>query len=85
MELKVAKRAGEVEAFTVDKIKEGVMKAGGTAELAGEVALNTAKWATETAKGGVISVVDIHNKVAELLYGKDKEIAGKFKSFVKKH
>jgi len=85
LELKVAKRAGKVEAFTVDKIKEGVMRAGGTAKLAGEVALNTAKWAKKTAKGGVISAVDIHNKVAELLYGTDKEIAGKFKSFVKKH
>ena len=85
MELKVLKRAGQVEAFSVDKVKKGVMKAGGTAKLAGSVALNTAKWAKDTAKGGVISAVDVHNKVAELLYEMDKEIAGKFKSFVKKH
>ena len=85
MELKVLKRAGQVEAFSVDKVKKGVMKAGGTAKLAGSVALNTAKWAKDTAKGGVISAVDVHNKVAELLYETDKEIAGKFKSFVKKH
>lgn len=85
MELKVLKRAGKLEAFSVDKIKKGVMRAGGTAKLAGGVALSTAKWAKETAKGGVVSGVDIHNKVVGLLYEKDKEIAGKFKGFVKKH
>jgi transcriptional regulator NrdR family protein len=85
LELKVAKRAGKLEAFTADKIKNGIMKAGGTAELAGEVAVNTAKWAKKTAKGGVVSAVDIHNKVIELLYDKDQEIADKFKGFVKGH
>lgn len=85
MELKVSKRARKLEAFSVDKIKKGVIKAGGTAELAGGVALGTAKWAKKTAKGGIVSAVDIHSKVLELLYEKDKEIAGKFRGFVKKH
>jgi hypothetical protein len=84
LELKVLKKAGQLEAFSVGKIKSGVIKAGGTAKLAGGVALRTAKWAKNTAKGGVVSAVDIHNKVAGLLYEKDKEIAEKFKSFVKK-
>jgi len=85
LELKVLKKAGKLEAFSADKIKKGVMKAGGTAKLAGDVALSTANWAKETAKEGVVSAVDIHSKVLELLHDKDKEIAGKFRSFVKKH
>ena|GEM_PF-3159289 len=84
MELKVIKKAGELEAFSVDKIKSGIIKAGGTAKLAGTVALNTAKWAKETAKGGVISTVEIHKKVVNLLAEKNKEIADKFQSFVKR-
>jgi transcriptional regulator NrdR family protein len=85
LELKVLKRAGKVEAFSADKIKKGVTGAGGTAKLAGDVAFNTAKWAKETAKEGVVSAVDVHGKVLELLYEKDREIADKFKGFVKRH
>ena len=83
MELKVLKRGRELEAFSADKIKNGIMKAGGTAELAGSVALNTANWAKKTAKEGVVSTVEIHEKIVSLLAEKNKEVAEKFKSFVK--
>jgi transcriptional regulator NrdR family protein len=83
LELKVLKKMGQMEAFSTEKIKNGIIKAGGTAKLARSVALNTAKWAKETAKEGVISTVEIHRKVVELLAEKDKEVAEKFKSFVK--
>jgi hypothetical protein len=84
LELKVLKRAGQLEAFSADKIKRGVMKAGGTARLAGSIATNAAKWAKETGKEGVISAVDLHSKVLDLLYKSDKEVADNFKGFVKK-
>jgi hypothetical protein len=85
LELKVMKRAGQVEAFSADKIKRGVMKAGGTAKLAGTVATNAAKWSKEKAKEGVISAVDLYSKVLELLYESDREVADSFKGFVKKY
>jgi hypothetical protein len=84
LELKVSKRMGQIEKFSKAKIENGVMKAGGTAKLAGSVALKTASWAKETAKEGAISAVDIHRKVLELLDEKDKEVAKSFKNFVKK-
>ncbi len=75
---------GQIEAFSEDKIKKGVMRAGGTAKLAGNITLSTANWAKETAKGGVISAVDIHTKVLGLLAEKDKQVAENFKNFVKR-
>jgi hypothetical protein len=84
LELKVMKKVGQVEAFSESKIKDGVMRAGGTAQLAGSIALSTAEWAKETAKDGVISAVDIHTKVLGLLAEKDKQVAENFKNFVKR-
>lgn len=80
----MSQRVGGVEAFKPEKIKRGVMKAGGSAKLAADVAVKTAEWAKKTAKEGMISTVDIHRKVVELLSEKNKEVAEKFRSFVKK-
>ena len=82
-ELKVKKKKETTEPFVMDKIKQGIIKAGGTAELAGKVALDVATWAKETAKEGVITSVEIQKKTVELLAETNKDISTAFQKFVK--
>jgi transcriptional regulator NrdR family protein len=83
-ELKVQKKKGTTEPFMVEKIKSGIVKAGGTVELAGETALKVAGWAKETAKEGIVTTVEIQKKVIELLAETNEDIATAFQQFVKK-
>jgi transcriptional regulator NrdR family protein len=82
-ELKVQKKDGSLEPFMIEKITNSIKNAGGSSELAEEVANNVANWAKETAKNGVVATSDIRNKIIGLLNVKDLAVATKFQAYTK--
>ena len=77
----VKKKTGRKERFTVYKIMRSVIRAGGTVELAGEVADAVVEKVLSLKDKSVIHSSDIKKRVLSKLRAKNKRVAKNFVSF----
>ena len=80
-DLKVRKTSGETESFSSEKIVRSIIRAGGTVELAGEIAKAAAAKVKELAVEGLVTTQDIRNSVIEFLREKNEDVAKAFEEF----
>lgn len=83
MPLKVEKKDGTQEDFDRNKVASGIVKSGGTSEVAENVASQVESWANTSAVSGVIRSGDIRAKVLELLRGAAPQVATSFEMYQK--
>lgn len=82
-EIKVKKRNGSLQEFDRNKIESSIAKAGGTPEEAGRVSVEVESWVPSAAVDGVISSLQIREKVLELLRTPNPEVAKTFEEYRK--
>lgn len=79
----VMKKDGSLEPFDRSKIVNGVIRAGGSAEQAEQVAAAVEVWLPTVAKEGVVNSLDIRIKGLEVLRTVNPTVAATFESFQK--
>lgn len=82
-EIKVKKRNGSLQEFDRNKIESSIAKAGGTPEGAGKISVEVENWVSGAAVDGVISSLQIREKVLELLRVANPEVAKTFEEYRK--
>ena len=82
--MSVEKKNGKAEPFSFEKLFTSIIRAGGTVELAENVAGSVAHALNDSAKGGAVASAEIRRRVSELLRKADKEVAGRYSKFRKK-
>ncbi|PIS14589.1 hypothetical protein COT64_01710 [Candidatus Shapirobacteria bacterium CG09_land_8_20_14_0_10_39_12] len=80
---KVQKKDGVQEDFDRNKLVSGVMKAGGTAEEAEQVAVAIEAWLPTVAVDSVVNSADIRVKGLEVLRTVNPTAAASFESYKK--
>ena len=82
--MKVKKKDGTEEPLQLSKVESLVKKAGGSAALAGETAIEVAVWVKEEGKRDVISMIDLQRKIISFVAKKNAQVANKAKEIIKK-
>jgi len=80
---KVLKKNGLTEDFDWNKLTQGIMKAGASAEDAEKVAMKVEEWLNSVAEDGVIKSYDLHVKVLEVLKEVNAKVGQAFEDFRK--
>jgi len=80
---KVQKKDGNLEDFDRNKITNGLVKAGASADQAEKVASEIEAWLPTAAVNNVINSLDIRVKGLDVLKVVNPEIAAKFEGFQK--
>jgi len=80
---KVQKKDGSLEDFDRNKIVNGVLNAGGSAEEAEKVASEIEAWLPAGAVNGVVRSLDIRTKGLEVFRGLNPTAAATFESYKK--
>jgi len=83
MLVKVQKKDGRLEDFDRNKIINGVVKSGTTAEQAEEVARQVETWLPTAVVDGVINSIAIRTKVLEILRELNPQAAAAFGTYKK--
>ncbi|MFA6048653.1 MAG: ATP cone domain-containing protein [Candidatus Micrarchaeia archaeon] len=83
MRLRVEKKNGKAEPFSLEKLFTSIIRAGGTVELAENVAGSVAHALNDSAKAGVVASADIKRRVSGILRKADKGVAGQYSKFKK--
>jgi len=84
MNLQVRKKNGSLEPFTVEKVANSIVKAGGTVELAEEILEAVKYYVSNAGKKGIVDSKQIKSKVVDELAEKDGKTANAYKNFKKK-
>lgn len=83
MEIQVRKKGGQLAPFDRNKVSNGMLKSGATAEEAAKIAAEVESWARGAAKDGVVNTLDVRAKVLELLRGVNPTAAASFEAYKK--
>lgn len=80
---KVQKKDGRLEDFDRNKVVNGVMKSGATAEEAEKVAMAIDAWLPTATVGGVVNVLNLRGEVLETLKMVNSVAAANFEAYRK--
>ncbi len=83
MHLKVGKKSGASELFSLEKLFTSIIKAGGTVELAEDVAGSVAHALNDSVKGGAVASSEIRARTLALLRKADEKVAEAYSQFKK--
>ncbi len=83
MELQVQKKDGSLEPFDRNKIKNGLLESGASAQEAETIASQVEVWAQTAAVNNVVKTADIRTKVLELLQSANPTVAASFEAYQK--
>ncbi len=82
--VKVKKKDGTEETLQLSDVESLIKKAGGSAALAGETAIDVAVWVKKEGKKDVISMIDLQKKIITFVAKKNAQVANKVTEIVKK-
>ena len=81
--VKVQKKDGRFEDFDRNKILNGIVKSGATAEQAENVTAQVEAWVPTASQNGVVRSAEIKNKVLEILRSLNPQAAASFETYKK--
>ncbi len=83
MHLKVGKKSGASELFSLEKLFTSITRAGGTVELAEDVAGSVAHALNDSVKSGVVASGKIRARTLALLRKANRDVADAYSKFKK--
>jgi hypothetical protein len=83
MNLQIRKRGGELEPWSVDKTINSAAVAGTSMKMAEAIGKLIESWAEKNAENGIVSSLQIRDKLVEVLAVVDSVAAEAYKAFKK--
>ncbi len=81
--MQIKKKDGRLEDFDRGKISRGIVAAGASQEIGDTIATEVESWTDKVATDGVVSGIQIRDKVLELLQVQDPTAATSFEQYQK--